>query len=991
MPVTLFTFDREALPAAANPDRATRGVAHWLEQSIEDETLHAYAKAAAGDPAGRRLLDAVFGNSPFLGRCMQREWAFACDLLRDGPDTAFDALLGDADRELGREIRADRMMSGLRHAKRRAALLIGIADITEAWPLEKVMAALSDFADRALALATRHMIRDLAARGVFELRNSDDPERDSGYVVLALGKLGARELNYSSDVDLIVLFDPEKIETDSPEKIQAELVRSTRGLMRLMDERTADGYVFRTDLRLRPDPGTTPLAISIPAAEAYYESVGQNWERMAMIRARPVAGDLKAGEAFLQRLRPFIWRKNLDFAAIQDIHSIKRQITAHRGGGAIAVNGHNIKLGRGGIREIEFFAQTQQLIWGGRNPALRGRHLAEVLEALVAEGQIEHAVSDELNGAYRFLRRLEHRLQMIEDEQTHELPKTDEQVAHIAIFMGFDDAAAFRAALVEHLGRVEKHYARLFEEAPDLGGEGALVFTGNEPHPDTLATLGNMGFRDAASVAGVVRTWHSGRYRATRSERARQLLTELAPRLLAALSNTANPDAAFAKFDEFLGRLPAGVQLLSLFYSNPALLDLVADVMGDAPRLADWLARNPSLLDYVLTDDFHQPIGDFADLAADLEARLGYAEHFEAVLDVTRRWTNDQKFRVGVQILHGVTDGQAAGPALSAIAETVIRALWPFVEREFSIRHGTVPGGAMAAIAYGKLGGREMMPDSDLDLVFVYDHAADAEVSDGAKPLPAGVYYMRLAQRIVSAITSLTSEGKIYEVDLRLRPSGKKGPVATRLDGFATYQADAAWTWEHMALTRARVIAGPENMAQAIAAEIRSTLTDTRDPDRLVVDVADMRRRMAREYPGRSPWDIKHRPGGLFDVEFLTQYLQLKHAAERPEVLAMATAEALANLRSADVLAAGVEGELQAALLLWHRVQGAIRLTAEEGFEDHDLPEGQRNALVRAGGVEDFAALKAAMDQASATVHRHFEAIIMAPAEAARDRLPAQE
>ncbi len=984
---SLFQFDPARLPRAASPERAARGIAQWIERCAEER---AYAEQVAAEPAGRPLLEAVFGNSPHLTRCMQLDPHFSCDLLRNGPTATFDAVRAETVEALAQEEGTERLMAGLRRAKRRIALLVGIADIAELWSLERVTAALSEFAETALSLATRHLLRDLATKGILTLDDPDDPERGSGYVVLGMGKLGACELNYSSDIDLVVLFEPDQIRTGDQDRLRRELVRATRTLMRIMDERTRDGYVFRTDLRLRPDPGATPLAIPIPAAETYYESVGQNWERMAMIRARPVAGDRCIGAAFLRRLRPFLWRKHLDFAAIEDIHSIKRQITAYRGGAEITVNGHNIKLGRGGIREIEFFAQTQQLIWGGRIPALRGKRICEVLHALAEHGRISDETARTMAGAYRFLRRLEHRLQMIEDEQTHELPRTDEQIEHVALFMGFENAAQFRQELVEHLEAVEYHYARLFETAPDLGAQGALVFTGNEPHPDTLATLRRMGFSDPSSVAAVVRTWHHGRYRATRSERARQLLTELVPRLLEALANTANADAAFARFDDFLGRLPAGVQLLSLFYNNPALLDLVADIMGDAPRLADWLSRNPSLLDYVLTEDFDKPIEDLSVLDADLEAALRQADHFEQVLDTVRRWTNDHKFLVGIQLLHAVIDGHRAGAVLSAIAEAAVRGLWPYVEREFAIQHGRVVDGAMVALAYGKLGGRELMPESDLDLVFVYDHDRKTEASDGRKPIAAGVYFLRLAQRMVSAMTALTAEGRLYEVDLRLRPSGNKGPVATRFDGFVRYQEETAWTWEHMALTRARVIAGTPKLARQVETAIHRVLTRHRDPDRLVVDVADMRRRMAKEHRGRSPWDIKHRRGGLVDVEFIVQYLQLRHGAERPEVLSPTTSEALHRLADAAFIDRAAANDLADALQLWHRMQAILRLIVEHPPEDADGPAGLRNALVRAGGTEDFETLKHRMEDTAAKVQHHFRSLIERPAEEARRRLAAR-
>jgi glutamate-ammonia-ligase adenylyltransferase len=972
----LFSFDANSLPKAAHPDHAERTIDRWTSNSPDPE----FCNSIVSDPAGKKLLHAVAGNSPFLAQCLQRDTAFACELLKEGPEVSFEKIVSALKNSINAEDHTNKLMSFLREAKRNAALTIAVGDISEVWDVDKVMLALSTFADASLSLGVRHVLRMHAKAGRLALVDKNNPEVGSGYVVLALGKLGARELNYSSDVDLIVLYDPDKVDIEDKDTLGPTFVRATRDLVRIMEERTGDGYVHRCDLRLRPDPGTTPVAISTIAAETYYESVGQNWERMAMIRARPVAGDVELGEDFLHHLRPFVWRKNLDFAAIQDIHSVKRQINAHRGGNTLAVNGHNIKLGRGGIREIEFFAQTQQLIWGGRNPELRGRELYGVLDTLVKHGRLTAETASELKEAYGFLRRIEHRLQMVDDKQTHEMPKADDKVKDIAIFSGYDDSASFRKALSDRLHCVEKHYGNLFENSEDLGGKDSLVFTGNELHPDTQVTLEGMAYTDPSKIFSTVRIWHHGRYRATRSERSRQLLTELIPQLLHALASTANPDFAFAKFDEFLSRLPAGVQLLSLLYANPNLLDLMAMVMGNAPLLADWLSRNPHLLDYVLSDEFDRPIEDGETMEADLREALKEADHFEHVLDITRRWTNDHKFRIGIQVLRGITDGIAAGPALTSVAETVIRVLVPAVEDEFAAQHGRVVGVGMSAIAYGKLGGRELMHGSDLDLVFVYDHGDDVVASDGRKPLAPRVYFTRLAQRIVSAISAPTGEGKLYEIDLRLRPSGNKGPIAVRLGGYFDYLKDTAWTWEFMALTRARPISGPTELQARISAGIRNLLTMPRDANKLICDVDHMRSRMADEHRGESVWDIKHRRGGLVDIEFIAQNFQLSLGPDNPTVLSPTTMEALRKLSAAHALSPDAAGVLMSALKLWQGLQSIIRLIGPERLDDGQPPAGQANALCRVAGVETFDALRLSIEEKAAAVRDTFAHLIEQPA-----------
>ncbi len=971
-------FGAAAWPLAADPGQAENEWARWREaaDSLEAATERRFAQRLTTDKSGRAILDAIFGNSPHLGHIAIEDPEFTVRLLRHGPDETIAELFAGMRERLGGEVDEATLMAELRRGKRRASLAIALADIGGVWPLERITGALSECAEIALMLAVRHLLRRAASSGALQLVHPAEPERESGYIVLGMGKLGARELNYSSDIDLIVLYDPERVRTDDPENLQQIFVRMTRNLVKILEERRPEGYVFRTDLRLRPDPGSTPLALSALAAETYYESLGQNWERAAMIKARPLAGDLAAGALFLERLRPYIWRKHLDFAAIQDIHSIKRQINAHHGGGRIALAGHNIKIGRGGIREIEFFAQTQQLIWGGRFPELRVPATCQAIEALTRAGRVSPETAKDMLSSYRFLRRVEHRLQMVDDKQTHSLPEEGPKLQALAVFLGYPDLAAFRADMFGHLSQVEKRYAALFEEAAPLGGPGNLVFTGTEDDPATLETLAKIGFAEPPKIAASVRGWHHGRYRAMRSVRARELLTELMPALLQALGRTAQPDNAFLRFDQFLSRLPAGVQIFSLFHANPALLNLLADILGGAPRLAELLSAHTNLLDSVLSPEFLSRPPEALALAADLGQALSQARDFQDTLDVLRRWKGEREFQVGVQMLNGLLPTGEAGTVLADIAQTTLAALQPAVEAEFVRVHGRVPGGDLAIVAYGKLGGREMTVTSDLDLIFLWDAPAETETSDGEKKLPVSLYYQRLVQRFLNAVTAPTGEGKLYEIDLRLRPSGNKGPIATNLDGFVTYQHDNAWTWEHLALTRARPITGASAFQSRIAAAIGEVLTRPRDPVKLTTDVAEMRALMAREHKARTPWDIKHWRGGLIDVEFIAQYLQLRHASTHPSILATNTASALARAVDAGVLAPADGETLRQALRLWQTVQGLLRLTLEGDFDPAEAPAGVKQALARATEAVDFAALEANMIDRSARVLAIFEALI---------------
>jgi glutamate-ammonia-ligase adenylyltransferase len=843
----------------------------------------------------------------------------------------------------------------LRQAKRQAALIAAAADLAGLWPLDRVTGALSDLADACTDYACAHLLREAQARGELKLAGGGaryDPRatgRGSGLVVLGMGKLGGRELNYSSDIDLMVLFDPVAATYDA-ERAGAIYVRLARDLVRLLEERTEGGYVFRTDLRLRPDPAATPLAVSLPAAITYYESMGQNWERAAMIKARPVAGDRALGDAFLREIRPFVWRRHLDFAAVADIHSIKRQIHAHKGAqGAhaqVQVAGHDVKLGRGGIREIEFSTQILQLIWGGRDPALRDPTTLGALVQLAGAGRIDRRAAADLADAYVFLRNVEHRLQMVADRQTHRLPEDAEGLSRIASFLGFADAEAFSAALMRHLQRVERCYAGLFEAAPDLGaGDGVagdLVFTGVDDDPATIATLRRLGFQNPTAVAGVVRGWHHGRTRATRSERARELLTEIMPALLAAFGRQPQPDQALLRLDASFARMQAGVLTLSLLRRNPALMDRLAFLLGAAPALADHVARDAAALDALLSGT----LAATTDAAAALPALVKEARFLEEALDATRRVVTERRFEIEAAALEGRLDTNAAGTARSALADAAIAALLPRITQEFVARHGKVAGGAMGVVALGKLGGRDMLPASDLDLILVYDHPESTTESKGpGRPQAPSQYYGRLANQVVAALTAPGTEGKLFEVDMRLRPSGSKGPVAVSLASFARYHAESAWTWERMALTRARFVAGPAGLKRRIEAAIRVAQTRPADPAQVLADAASMRARMLRDLPAEGPWDVKMMPGGLVEAEFVAQALQVAHAHRMPAVLSPTTRLALAALAKARILPGEEAESLIAAERLWRAVVAHLRLTVGR-WREEVLPEPVAAALL---------------------------------------------
>jgi len=921
------------------------------------------------------LVKSVAGSSPYLARLMRREAEFLPVLFEADPAVLLTAFEQDA-RDVAGEDDANMVMQRLRVAKRRVALTVALADIADIFDLDAVTGALARFADAALKGALRHLLRMAARRAGMQEASAEKLEAATGLVVLAMGKHGAFELNYSSDIDIVVFYDEERFPFETGGEKRRAAVDLVKNLARFLSEITSDGYVFRVDLRLRPDAGATQVAISTEAAEQYYELMGQNWERAAMIKARACAGDPEASDIFLKNLVPFIWRKHLDYAAIQDIHSIKRQIHAHRGHFHVAVLGHNLKLGRGGIREIEFFAQTQQLILGGRDPSLRSPRTLDTLKALLARGLISTDAEQELAEAYVFLRMLEHRLQMIEDQQTHELPKTAEGLRRVAMFAGYDDVARFEEDLLRHLRRVEANYAQLFEqEAPLAADTGSLVFTGVEDDPETIRTLKDMGFAGPSDVAATIRGWHHGRIRATRSARARELLTKLVPALLKSLGNTVDPQGAFMTFDRFLTGLPSGVQLFSMLIANPLLLDLIADIAGSAPRLAEYLGRNPAVFDALIDPDFMTVIPAKPQLEEKFAAETARVPGFEGALDAARRFAREETFRVGVQVIQGAATPERAGPAYAAVAETVIAGLHPVVEEEMRVNHGRIEGGAFAIAALGKLGGREMTAGSDLDLVFVYTHAPDAEQSDGGRPLSPSQYYARLSQRFIAALTAMTAEGRLYEVDMRLRPSGNQGPVAVRLESFDAYHASQSWTWERMAMTRARLLCGPEALRHNVETIIRRTLTSAADPTPILKDAREMRQKIAAQFPGKDRWDLKFASGGLVDLEFIAQGLQLSYAG-KVDVLDQNTMVALGKLERAGILTPADASLLIEAASLQHALTQVLRIALDGPYRPEEAAAGLKALLVRATGATDFAALDTELARVQGEVRAVFDRLL---------------
>ncbi|MCC7319846.1 MAG: glutamine-synthetase adenylyltransferase [Rubellimicrobium sp.] len=936
-----------------------------------DEVCAALRRLGPVAPQMADLLRGAAGSSPHLALLCEREGAWLLPALAD-PEAAAQATIAallpadPADPALGPDL-----PRRLREGRRRIALLVALADLGGVWPLEEVTAVLTRLADAAVGGALLTLVAAEIARGRLPGQGPDDIATAAGMAVMAMGKMGAHELNYSSDIDLICLFDDSRYGRDDLPEARAAFIRVTRRLTAWLSDVTPEGFVFRTDLRLRPDAGVTPVCLSMSAAESYYEAEGRTWERAAWIKARAAAGDLAAGGRFIATLAPFVWRRHLDFAAIEDAHAMRLRIRDHRGTrGPGDLAGFDLKLGRGGIREIEFFTQTRQLIAGGRDPGLRARGTVAALGALSAAGWVRPEVAQVLGRHYRAHRDLEHRIQMVHDAQTHELPASDEGMARIACLMDTDPATLRR----ETLARIEEVHSLT---------EGFFA-------PGTPADPGP-GWDSGDFGAEVTARWPH--YPALRSARARAIFRRLGPAILARLRQAARPDEALAEFDAFLAGLPAGVQLFALFDANPQLTHLIVDICATAPALARHLARNAAVLDAVIGGGFFAPWPGQDDLGRDLARALGAVADYEGRLDAARRWMKEWHFRIGVHHLRGLIAAEEAGRQYADLAGAVLATLWPEVVAQFARRHGPPPGRGAAVIAMGSLGAGRLTATSDLDLIVIYDAGGEAQ-SGGPRPLPAGSYYARLTQALVTALSAPTAEGRLYAVDMRLRPSGRQGPVATALAAFRAYQETEAWTWEHLALTRARPVAGEAALGAEVEAFRRALIRggdgagQAARAARIRADVARMRARLAEHLPhGLPALEPRAGRGRLMEIELAAQTAALlagSAARDPPGQIAAGVANGLLDAAAGRALTEG-------AALFW-RLQAAARLLAGGGddagaADPAALGTGGLAVLLRGTGAGDAARLEERIDAVAAAAGDAFDRLAGPPpaGEAADD------
>ena len=785
-----------------------------------------------------QLIRGVGGCSPYLKGLLEIEYDWVLSAL-DSQENILNAEFSRLKKTPSSEIK-----TALRVTKRRVALWSALCDFSGIWELNDVTNMLTQFADLACQLALKVALETELSRGNIPGLEIDHSPEKTGMFVLAMGKMGAHELNYSSDIDLICFFDETQFLEEKYFDARKGFIRATRLMSSILSDLTEDGYVFRTDLRLRPDPSVNPVCIATETAERYYESLGRTWERAAYIKARVVAGDTKAGINFLHSLTPFVWRKYLDFAAIEDAHDIRLRIREHKGlGGALKLLGHNIKLGSGGIREIEFFTQTRQLIAGGRDIDLRVRGTIDGLKNLSKKGWINKTVSEKLISHYTLYRNIEHRLQMVHDAQTHDLPKSIEGMERLSCMMG---------------------------TTPDLLAKD-LLFSLKEVNQLTEGffkpTKLDLTFSLSEMETKVVDRWRS--YPSLRSPRAEHIFNRLRPKILEKIRSTDKSNNALIAFDKFLVGLPTGVQLFSLFEANPQLIDLLVDIVGTAPALANHLAKSPVVFDAVIGGDFWTPWPKLTTLERQLSNLIKLETDYEQKLEVSRKWKKEWHFRIGVHLLRGITNVNQAGTQYAELAETVLKVIFPVVISEFSKKYGKPPGRGASIFSMGSLGATHLNSTSDLDLIVIYD-AEGIEFSDCPTPLNSRLYYTRLTQALVTAMTVEMSQGKLYEVDMRLRPSGRKGPVATSWTSFKDYQTNEAWAWEHLALTRGRVICGNSELSINIE-DFRLQLIKNVRPEVAVRSLKEMREKIQKIDLNNNKWEFKQGIGRMQDIELFSQ------------------------------------------------------------------------------------------------------------------------
>jgi len=980
-PALVVVLAAEALQSA-DPDLALNNLER-LFWNVPASTL----KTLLGEPGTRRQLLTILGASPFLTGLLCRRPEQLDDLFGPNGLTATKdeaRMLVELRREIADDADFDTLQRGLRRYKAHEILRIGSRDLCGLASLEEVTAELTALAAATLQRACEIGETLLRAEYGTPLLDIDcGTATEAEFTVFGMGKFGGVELNFSSDIDLIYFYSSDRGETagiSGPTGEAHNRISLHRYFVKLSDlvtkaisQVTEDGYVFRVDLRLRPEGDSGEMANSLAAAEIYYESWGQSWERSAMLKARPVAGSLALGNYLLQRLEPFIYRRHLDYAMVEDIKVMKqkidRSLTREREGE------QNLKLGRGGIREIEFFIQTLQLIYAGKNQKLRERNSLKALDLLCDEGLIKPAERDQLAAAYRFLRTVEHRIQVIQERQTHSLPTDPGELRVLARRCGFTGVEEFQRTLAEHRERVSATFRDLFytseEELPaQVSPEVAFLF---DPAADTdlcKDILEEKGFRNPDAAYDSLLVIRSGGSSGRLTERARRLLDRIAPLMLQEVLRTPDPAMALNNLELFLGacRRARGT-FYALLAENPEIIKLIVSLFATSQFLSRSFIQHPEILDALVSRAHAGEARDVEATNQRLADLLAAARDYEEKLEILRRFRNEEFLRLALDDLYGHTQQGRTTRQLSILAEACLtqalaiareelipRFGLPFCRDDAGIEHEA----AFAIIGMGKLGGMELNYHSDLDIIFIYEGDGETRPVAGTEPerfrrQSNQEYFAKLAQRIISALTLITREGYVYQIDARLRPSGNKGPLVTSMPAYESYHREDAAPWERQALIKARVVTGTPDLVARIATLNTRIVYEKPLPENLAGEIYRLRQRMEKEIAreGEGHFNIKTGRGGMVDVEFLVQYLQLHYGATHPKLRVTNTLEALYLLQDEGLLPDSDYELLRRGYKFLRRLENKLRLVHDQSVSELSAEPAYLAKLARHLGYPD--------------------------------------
>lgn len=909
----------------------------------------------------RPVLAALLGGSEFLsGQMAGRQEIFSFLFLEEGfRRRAVPAdLLAEAVSAVRQCRTEDEAKAALRRIKLREVARIAARDLSGIAVLSEVMEDLSALASSALSAALFFARRALTERyGAPRVEGAQG--RECGFVVMGMGKLGAFELNFSSDIDLIYLYETDAGTTDGgaegkPVSLHQYFVRLSETITRIVSEVTEDGFVFRVDLRLRPEGTRGDLANSLRSAEIYYESWGQTWERAALIKARPVAGDTAVGEEFLRIVTPFVYRKYLDFTSIEEIKEMKDRINL--AAARARKTGRDLKLGAGGIREIEFFAQAHQLIYGGKTHALRVRGTMEALSVLARLEIVTGKEFADLAEAYGFLRMLEHRIQVFQERQTHVLPQREEDFSRLARTMGLSGGEALVAALDGHAESVRASYGRLFrssaEEPPsDVPLDVQALLFPEIGEAEATARLKAMGFAAPEAAARNLSALREGPAFVRLPARARRYLEKISPAILARVIRTHDKDMALAHVERFLAAIGARTMFYALLFENPKVVDALVRLFGSSRYLSGYLLRHPELLDTFLKQDLTALIKPKSDLRRELDESLAACADFEQELDELRRFRNLETLRIGTHDLSGSLSLEEGMQQLTSLAEVLLSNALFLARREVARRFGVPMAGGDAdgeearfcVMGLGKLGAEELSYHSDLDIIFLYSADGETVPPQGAGPaevrkITNHEYFAKVAQRLISILTTVTREGYVYKLDTRLRPSGNAGQLVSSLAAFEKYHEGSAQLWERQALLKGRFVAGDRDFGKKVETKMAGFIYGRALPDGAAMEIHRLRMRMETEL-GKERTDrlnLKVGRGGVVDVEFAAQFLQLRHGAGSPLLRARSTLKALYELMRAGLIEVQDFQALDGGYRFLRSLEIRLRLSHDASIEQFD-------------------------------------------------------